>query len=828
VGETPVAAGLDRASLVPGRPALPVPLTRLVGRERELARVTALLAGARLLTLTGSGGVGKTRVALEVARALAASYPDGAAWADLAPLTDPALVPQALVAALGLQEARGQPLLATLLAGLRERRLLVVVDNAEHLVDAVARLVEAVLRGCPAVTVLATSREPLGVESETVWRVPSLPVPAADQASPDELAQVAAVALFTERTQAALPDFALSAENAAAVAEVCRRLDGIPLAIELAAARAPALGVAGLAAHLDDRFRLLTGGRRTSLRRQQTLQATIDWSHDLLTEPERILFRRLAVFAGGWAPEAAEAVCAGEGIEGGEALDLLARLVDKSLVVAEERAGAVRYRLLETVRQYAGDKLLQAGEAAAARDRHRDWFLALAERAEFRRFRPDNVEWLARLEAENDNLRAALAWSLAGPADGEAGPRLVLALGMFWVARDYVSEGLSWLERALAQRVVWAPTLRVELLRLAVELANRLLKFDRAAAWAAEGLALARAAGNRSMAAWALVDLGIVAIYRGDYPAAQVHLAEAATLAQAVGDHRLMDHVLFQQGRLLYFAGEYTAACRALEEALAGARRAGPGRLFYVAYILNWLSLALARQGEYERARALQEESLALKRQVGERQAIGNSLQSLGLIARLEGNVAEAHDRFIAALRLQWEAGERLALPWTLEGLAWVAAARGQAERAARLLGAAATVRAASGLTAPVADRAQSEQDVAAAREMLGEATFAAAFAAGRALPLVVAAEEALAAALPPAPAVRAEPPPGPLTAREREVAGLIAEGRTNRQIAEALSISRNTVERHVENILNKLGLASRAQVAAWAVAHGLTPPPGA
>ena len=436
---------------------LPLQMTSFVGREAELAAVAGLLAGAaRLVTLTGAGGAGKTRLALQAAADAAEGAPDGVWFVDLAPLTDPDLVPSAALAAARGPELPGRGPLGSLLDHLRPRQALLLLDNCEHLLDACAALADAVLRGCPGVRVLATSRELLGFAGEVAWRVPSLAVPPApawhpgpDVPPPDDrgtgepaagatgtapaaLAGVygaPAVRLFAERARAVRPAFALGAADALTVAEVCRRLDGLPLAIELAAARARVLSVDELLARLDDRFRLLTGGSRTALRRQQTLQATVDWSHALLSAPERVLFRRLGVFANGGTLAAAEAVCAGGPagpggpLEAGAVLDLLTGLVDKSLVVADATAEGTRYRLPETIRQYAAQKLVDAGEAAALRDRHRDWYAAWAEAADPQIVGRDQRAWFRRMDAEHDNLRAALAWSAAA-GDGAAELRL--------------------------------------------------------------------------------------------------------------------------------------------------------------------------------------------------------------------------------------------------------------------------------------------------------------------------------------------------------------------------------------------------------------------
>jgi predicted ATPase/DNA-binding SARP family transcriptional activator/DNA-binding CsgD family transcriptional regulator len=415
---------------------LPAPRSSFVGREREMLETKRALAMTRLLTLTGAGGSGKTRLALEVGRDLVGAYPDGVWLTELAGISEGELVPQAVARALGVHERPGQQLTDALVETLRAKSILLLLDNCEHLVDAAARLADVLLDGCPHLRVLATSREALGVVGESVWPVPALSVP--DSQRPPTVAELEgyeAARLFAERASDRLPGFALGPANVGAVAEVCRGLDGVPLALELAAARVGTMSVEQISERLGDSLGLLTGGARTAATRQRTLRGALDWSHELLDEPERALFRRLSVFVGGWTLEAAEAVAPGEGVERGKVLELLSGLVDKSMVIAEAaRDGRIRYRLLEPVRQYALEKLEESGEAEAVRHRHTEHFLALAEEAEPRFRRPEEARWLDRLEAEHDNLRAALSWAL-GDGDPGLGLRLAAALWKFWTTR---------------------------------------------------------------------------------------------------------------------------------------------------------------------------------------------------------------------------------------------------------------------------------------------------------------------------------------------------------------------------------------------------------
>ncbi|MGH2389011.1 MAG: ATP-binding protein, partial [Chloroflexota bacterium] len=513
---TPAPRGIPAGSVVapPPRHALnprhnlPRALSSLVGREAERREVPALLGEARLVTLTGSGGVGKTRLALAVAGELVDHYPDGVWLVELAAQAEPVLVPGAVAAALDVREEPGRLLTATLQDSLRDRRLLLVLDNCEHLVAACADLAAALLRACPGLRILATSREGLQVSGECLWRVPSLTVPDPGHPLPPELTgSYEAVRLFVARARERRSDFTLNSQNARAVAEICARLDGIPLAIELAAARVGSLAVEGVAARLDDRFRLLTGGPRTALPRQRTLRAALVWSYDLLSEQEQVLLDSLSVFVGGWTLQAAEAVCGVGGAEGErlggsadlpdvgtwEVLDLLDRLVNKSLVQAEERAGGeVRYALLETVRQYGQERLSAAGDAEATRRRHLAYFLALAEEAAPRLTDPEQGVWLGRLEADHDNLRAALGWARdSGVA--EPALRLAAALWRFWATRGYLSEGRGWLEAVLADSEQRWPTARAMALNGSGILAHHQGEYGRAETLHEESLALRRA-----------------------------------------------------------------------------------------------------------------------------------------------------------------------------------------------------------------------------------------------------------------------------------------------------------------------------------------------
>jgi predicted ATPase/class 3 adenylate cyclase len=723
---------------------LPRQLTSFIGREREMREVKEFLATTWLLTLTGSGGCGKTRLALQVAADLLEAYADGVWLVELAALADPTLVPQTVASPLGVREEPGRPLTATLTDYLRPKQVLLILDNCEHLLTACAQLVEGLLRGCPKLRILASSREGLGIGGEQTYRVPSLSLPDARHLPPlERLHEFEAVQLFADRARLSQATFSITPANAPAVVQVCERLDGIPLAIELAAARVKALPVEKLNERLDDMFRLLTGGSRTALPRQQTLRALIDWSYDLLSEVERALLRRVSAFAGGWTLEAAEAVCVGEAVEEGEVLDLLTSLVEKSLVLYEEGEGEGRYRLLETVRQYARDRLLEAGEAAAVRSRHRDWFLALAEEAEQGLVEASQTMWLDRLEREHDNLRAALAWTVV-EGQGEAGLRLGGTLMPFWVVRGYLAEGREHLGRVLTLPGAEARTAaRAKALYSAAALACLLGEYEAARALLEESRAIFRELGEKGGIASSLHPLGDLARDQGDYGRARALLEETLAIWRELGDKRGIAFSLMGLGRAAQEQGEYGAARALLEESLAISRELG--NKGGIASSLHSLGTLARDQAECGRARALVEESLAIWREGGYKLAVGWSLNSLGLTVRDQRDYGRARALLEESLAIFRELGNKRGIAWDLEGLATVAMVQGEPERAARLFGPAEGLREEIGNPLPTADRAEHDRFVAAVRAALGEEAFAAAWAAGRAMSLEQAVAFALA-----------------------------------------------------------------------------------
>jgi predicted ATPase/class 3 adenylate cyclase len=693
---------------------LPIQLTSFIGRAREIAEVKRLLGTARLVTLTGSGGAGKTRLALQVAADVVDSYPYGVWLAEFAPIAEPALVPKIVASALSVPEQPGREMTETLVDAFGSKALLLILDNCEHLLAACADLAAALLRTCPKVRILATSREGLGVPGETLWRVPSLSLPDVRRLPTSEhLVLYDAVRLFVDRAVAIAPGFALSSENAAAVAQICHRLDGIPLAIELAAARVKVLAVEQIATRLDDRFRLLTGGSRAVLPRQQTLRAAIDWSYHLLTEPERVLFRRLSVFAGGWTLEAAESVSAGGGVESTRILDLLTSLVDKSLVLAETQRGEARYRLLETVRQFGMDKLEESGEADDARTRHRDWYLDLAEQADREQGGPRSAPsagmmkplWIERLETEHDNLRSALEWSKAEKDGAEAGLRLVGALQGFWFRRGHWREAAEWLDGALARSREAQPSVRPRALLGATHFAWRRGDYVLATTLGEQGVVLCLELGDKEARASFLTFLSVVAIHQGNYDRARTLCEEALSLGRGLGNKAIIGRQLAHLGIVVQF------------------------------------------EGDYERAIALQRESLALFREVGNDWDTAFVLRNLGKVALHQSDCGRAAVYFAESLILCREMGDRWLSEECLEGFAGVASATGHYERAARLIGAAVELREILGWQPSPPTQADYDKCSALTRAALGNAAFSAAWAEGRAMTLEQAIEYALAEA---------------------------------------------------------------------------------
>ncbi len=654
---------------------LPALLSSFIGREREIDKVGELLGAHRLVTLTGPGGVGKTRLAIQTASAALGNYADGVCWVELAALADPALVPHSVVTALGMSEGTGRPILDVLTGYLRERRLLLALDNCEHLIEACARLVDSLLRACPSLKILATSRERLSIDGEVVYRVPSLSFPEPQNGvavEVDHLMGFEAVRLFVERAGAATSDFRVTAQNTKALAQICQRLDGIPLAIELAAARTSAMTVEQIAARLDDRFQLLTGGSRTALPRHQTLRALIDWSYALLSEAEQVVLRRLSVFAGGWTLEAAEAVVSSDA---GDVLDGLTHLVNKSLIIVEriehKVVTGVRYRLPETIRQYARDRLTECFEDEAIRDRHLSCFLKLAERAAPELRATDQVIWLDRLEAELDNIRAALAWALEGEDEGhvEAGLRLATALIWLWHIRDYKREGAEWLERLLAAEAHMAGTqprthkrilIRARALNAAAWHWRMLWDYAKKKALARESLALLHTLDDpdKSTLAFAKSMYYLFEdVAMNDTHRVRLRAEECVALYREAGDRFGMAECLGVLGWIALRAGNFEQAKLIHEQELA--LRAEFGDKDGIANVYRNYGNFVFRQGDFIQAAALFEKSLALFSEVRNKWGVGVALFELGRMALVRGDYGQAHRQANQSLVLGQDLGDR-------------------------------------------------------------------------------------------------------------------------------------------------------------------------
>jgi predicted ATPase/DNA-binding XRE family transcriptional regulator len=729
------------------RSNVPISASRFVARAGEIERVRELVRESRLLTISGSGGCGKTRLALEVARELEGGFSDGVWLVELAPLADAALVAQTIAATVGIRDEPGRAVLDVLTDYLRSRQLLLILDNCEHLIDACAQVVDTLLRCSARVHILATSRELLGVAGEATWRVASLSVvdPRVQADGSGDLAvQVLASEsgrLFVDRARLAVPSFGLIPQNAPVVAQVCRLLDGLPLAIELAAARLSMLSVEQIGARLDQCFHLLTGGSRMALRRQQTLQATIDWSYQLLSEAERSLLRRLAVFAGGWSLEAADAVCADEVRPQEDVFELLSHLVAKSMVLVEEprenEPSVVRYRLLETIRQYAEAKLVEAGEADVARNHHLAWCLRFAAGSERALRGPERRPWLVRLDRERGNLRAALVWSIGGAGPSEVGLELANSLAYYWISDSGLVEGRDWIEKALTVTPGAAVAARTNGLNAAAWLAWRTGDAKRAAERAEQSLALCRAVGDQRGTAWALSHLAMSRDIESAVSLGEPML-HAISIFRTLSDRWATALCLYNLGVNLNRCCEYAAARQALDEAIPLFR--GEQDRLMAAHVETQLGVALLAIGQTDEAEALLLRTLSVKQEEGDGRSEGYSLQWLGRLAHTREDLAGASDRYRSALKLYRDAGDRPSIAITLDLFAELALDEGQTERAARLLGAVEALRTEMKIGVAEIDRPPRERVEA----VLDAALFERARGAGRATTLEQAVEYAL------------------------------------------------------------------------------------
>ena len=719
---------------------LPTQVSSFVGRERELSELRRLLSRARVITLTGVGGVGKTRLALQLAASMLDELGDGAWFVDLAPLTNGTLVAGKLAGVVGVPEQRGRSLLQSLIAACRDRQFLVILDNCEHVIGEAANVADELVRGCPRMIFLATSREPLAIEGEHLYRVPSLFVPPAS-ADRDGLLACDAVRLFVDRARQQRSGFAVDLHNASAVARLCRRLDGIPLAIELAAARLRALPLDEIDNRLDQRFRLLTGGHRTTPPRQQTLQALIDWSYDLLNPEEQEMLERLSVFAGGFDLHSGEAVT-GAGFDSPVGvLDRLAALVDKSLLQTED-VGSVRYRLLETVRDYASAKLLERSQpaASAVRAAHRDHYLALAETAAPHLIGHGQIEWLDRLQLELDNLRAAISYSLQDP-DPSTGLRLGRALCYFWLYREPRAEGAAALCTALDRPDAQQPTLLRGRALVAAGILLTMItgEYNAAAARAQEALAIARALPDDRLRAEGLYVLALINGSRGNEQANLELTGEGLALAMALADPHLTALLLMTRGSSPQLS--LAERARTVEKSLELSRQAGNKALYL--HTLNNLSYLEMEGGEISVPRARLAEAVRLAREIGDGRGLSAHSCTLGFASYLDNADADARAMFDESLVIAQRNGDQLMVAYAYLGLALIASRAGNAQTAATLHGAADAIHDKLGTRFDSLESTLRDADLAQLRAALDDTAFQTAYNAGHAPNISAAATPA-------------------------------------------------------------------------------------
>ena len=755
-------------------------LSSFVGRRHDVAEVRRLLSTtSRLVTLTGPGGVGKTRLALEVANAVRRSFPDGIVLVELDQVSDPALVANTVAVAVGLREQSARPPLQMLTHYLSSRQLLLVLDNSEHLVDAIAELAAELLRACPQLRILATSREWLGIAGEVVFRVAPLGVPEAepsggDRAESHNLLQYGAVELFVDRASSVVSDYGLTEHNRVAVAEICRRLDGLPLAIELAAARLRALSEKDVLARLSAHPELLSSSRSQAPSRQRTLRACIEWSHGLCSEREQLLWARLSVFTGGFELDTVEEVCAGDGLDVSDVSDLLAYLSDKSILVAQRHDGVVRFRMLDTIREFGREQLDRIDDRERLRRRHRDAYLRMVERADADWVSSRQVEWFTRLDREHVNVQAAVDYCLTEPGELESALRILTALYHFyWWGRGFAREGRLLLSRALD---VPGPATQVR--------------------------------------AWALLTDASLALADGDFDVGAQRLVEARAIEATAADPGTRAMASWVEGSVALYSGDLPVATTAFEQGLAMLE---PGHDLTVRLdLLLSYSSAVALLGDAERATWCHQEFLRITEPAGESFHRAYALWTFGLFVMHQGDLPRAAELIQQSIALRRVLRDLTGLGWSQESLAWAESALQHHERAATLLGAADRLWEIMGR--PLATYQHMypfhEACVRTAREQLGTKGFATSFERGAAFSVDDAIDYALGER--PTSAASSSEHDAVLTAREHEIAELIADGLTNRQIADRLTISVRTAEAHAQHVLIKLGFRARAQIASW------------
>ena len=862
---------------------LPTQLTSFVGREKELVDVKRLLQNTHLLTLIGPGGTGKTRLSTQAASEVLDQYPDGVWFVELAPILDPLLVPRTTAIAIGLRDEPQRPVIDMLCDYLREKRMLIVLDNCEHLVDACARMADHILHAAPDARILASSREGLGIAGEVTYRVPSLALPDLSHLpTVESLSQYEAVKLFIDRATAAVPTFAVTNDNAPPLAQVCHQLDGIPLALELAAAKIRVLSVEQIAKRLDDRFRLLTSGSRTALERHQTLRAAIDWSYNLLSPAEQVLFGRLSVFVGGWTLEAAESVCSDETVKSDDVLDLLEQLINKSLVITEQRESELRYHMLETIRQYANEKLTESSEDATIHEKHLDYYMQLAEEIEEGLKTAGQALAMQQLESEFDNFRMAWTWSLGGTTSKNCEKGLRLANAIDW--DNHLEEGLNWLQRGLAQiergnpksdlirakalmragRLIRTshdsetagilleeslalyrainPTDKRDWTMLLTQLAYAFIDSDLSVArnFAQDGVNMGRALGQAGKweLGWALYWEGCVSYRLNDDKTARARVQEGLTIFRHMSNYFSSAAMLQLLAWIEEKAENYDVARSKAEEAQR--IYLSLGLKTYAMMVLRDIAGADRQAGRYETAQLGFEELVHYDQERGDKVGLIYSLWELGETMSKLGKYEQAAGHLRESLHLLQPTKDSRFKGYGIFSLAKVLHHQGNSKSAACLLGAIEleTHKDVWKLnTQRIADYIQSVESIKTA---LDEESYKAAWEAGHQMSLDEAVDFALQTVdetneikLSPATerAIPANLPSqreaekqkyGGLTTREREVAAQIAQGKSNQAIAAELFVGLKTVEAHVTRILSKLGFTSRAQIAGWAVARGL------
>ncbi|WP_246257094.1 ATP-binding protein [Amycolatopsis anabasis] len=764
-------SGVERARVE----SLPVEVTTYVGRRTEIDEARRLLGTASLVTLTGPGGVGKTRLALRIAAAARASFGDDVVFVGLAELHEPKLLASTVADRLGLGDRSTRPLIELLVDQLQGRRMLLVLDNCEHLVEECARFTDALLRACPDLVVLATSRQSLGVAGERVLPVMPLGVPEPGESVAD-LQRYDAVRLFEDRATAVVPSFAITEGNVEDVIRLCRALDGLPLAIELAAVRLRSLSVRQLADRLNQRFTLLTGGSRSGPSRHATFQALIDWSHELCTGAERLLWARAAVFSGSFDLDTVEEVCSGEGLDRAEVLDVLDGLIDKSILLREEDHGVARYRMLETVRQYGEDRLRAAGDLLRMKRRHRDRYLELTKRFEAEWFGPGQVALVDWLKHEHANLRGALDFCAGDPGEAVVGLLMVRNIKEYWVLRGINTEGRMWLRKLVEIAPADAP--------------------------------------NRAAALWMYAFLALV---QGDAPAYEASLADAERIAEETGDELDTAYVHHVRAYAALIGNDSEQAAKLFQLAVQMFREHQDlGGELWSRY--NY-GLAISLAGDLDRGRQVLRECVENCAARGEVFWRSWALWSRSAAEYLRGDLQAAVDAGLELLRLQRRVHDRVIIAFSLTVMAGCATHGGDLRRAARLLGAASTVWRLLGAspTNYAAFLEPMERDIEIVTGGLGVEEALQEFAAGTALSIdqalaYVLAEETTDTATP------SRESRDPLTKREAQIAELVAEGMTNREIADRLVIARRTAETHIDHIMTKLDFTNRAQIAAWVV----------